>query len=323
MLSFMKILIMLLLLIIALLLLKIHMHKRITGGKPSDEVNRINVWDKYPVTFKQTIQKKYSAMLTINDIPEPPETLIYDPAVNIGRTVHIGQLKLLLVEIEFLTKYYNPNRNTLLIYAGSAPGRTQDIINYLFPKLHSFLIDPATHSFDGVWHAIKFEKNMDNIVSTIQKDLNKSNLVDNDQSHNFYILEDLFTDELAIELGSLDRTNLDILFMSDIRTRINTERDYPTNLDILWNSSQQYNWVNFIKPNAYSLKFHPYYNFDPITMDEKYSFILKDLETSKKFGIDFLDDYDHKKIQVSGFRYLSSGISWRSIFGNSIYWSQY
>lgn len=69
-----------------------------------------------------------------------------------------------------------------------------------------------------------------------------------------FFINDYFTNKTAEVLNKLGST----LFNSDIRTN-NDEDDYPSNLEIVWNSSQQLNWISILKPIAYMLKFRvPY-----------------------------------------------------------------
>ena len=60
-------------------------------------------------------------------------------------TVHWGQRKLILSEIEFLTKYYNNNTKIKLIciYIGAAPGTHLALICELFPLIQFICIDPS------------------------------------------------------------------------------------------------------------------------------------------------------------------------------------
>lgn len=57
---------------------------------------------------------------------------------------HNGQRKLLLTEIEFMSK--SPE---FIIYAGSAPNEHMPILLYMFPKHKFLLVDPNYHTFDS------------------------------------------------------------------------------------------------------------------------------------------------------------------------------
>lgn len=57
-------------------------------------------------------------------------------------TVHWGQRKLLLSEIEFLTLYSEPG--ITVVYAGAAPGTHIGYLSRLFPEVSRFvLVDPS------------------------------------------------------------------------------------------------------------------------------------------------------------------------------------
>jgi hypothetical protein len=58
--------------------------------------------------------------------------------------IHWGQRKLLLSEIEFLTKFSVPGATVL--YAGAAPGTHTLYLIELFPELKFVLVDPAPFS---------------------------------------------------------------------------------------------------------------------------------------------------------------------------------
>ncbi len=62
------------------------------------------------------------------------------------RNIHVGWLKLLLTEIQFLTKYSSTiNDPAICVYAGSAPATKIPRLNQLFPGTKFILIDPNEH----------------------------------------------------------------------------------------------------------------------------------------------------------------------------------
>lgn len=63
-------------------------------------------------------------------------------------TVHNGQVKLLLSEIQFLTNNLeNVNSTAYVIYAGSAPGNKNIHLSKLFPNVKFIFVDPEEHFF--------------------------------------------------------------------------------------------------------------------------------------------------------------------------------
>lgn len=71
----------------------------------------------------------------------------------------------------------------------------------------------------------------------------------NKTSYRFYIIENMFTNELADKLAALKGP---VYFVSDIRT---STGDMPTDYDICLNSAMMYNWLARLKPTRFMLKF--------------------------------------------------------------------
>ena len=88
------------------------------------------------------VLKKYDNELVIrsSEIPENvPYTALYGVKTD-KRGIHIGQRKLLMNEIEFMSMVY-PGYD-LVIYAGYAPSEKFTVLADLFPKTKFLLIDP-------------------------------------------------------------------------------------------------------------------------------------------------------------------------------------
>ncbi len=99
-------------------------------------------------------------------------------------TIHWGQRKLLLSEIEFLTIIGRRGlEGATVVYAGAAPGTHMGFLAGLFPGVKFILVDPAPF--------------------TVR------------ETSQITIIQDLFTDELARSLKEKHET---IYFISDIRT---------------------------------------------------------------------------------------------------------
>jgi hypothetical protein len=77
----------------------------------------------------------------------------------------------------------------------------------------------------------------------------------------FYIVEDLFTDDLARAIAQCAHTIArPILFISDIRTRAE-DAGNPTDYDIVINNMMQHMWAHIMQPTACMLKFRtPFFN---------------------------------------------------------------
>ena len=171
---------------------------------------------------------------------------------------HIGQRKLLLTEIQFLTN----KKSGVVVYAGSAPGNHIPVLLKIFPnKFKWILIDPNFHYFKG--NKEYLYQNPEAITSTYpKKDMmeyfpamqtkiniskNKSQLsmkrfydLPDDwlkprltkAKDTVYIIQDYISDTLAHKLHDLGVQ--DCYYISDLRTTF-FDKDGPTDGDMLLN----------------------------------------------------------------------------------------
>lgn len=133
--------------------------------------------------------------------------------------IHWGQRKLLMTEIEFLTKYGHLSEE--VVYAGAAPGTHIKYLSSLFPSHQFYLYDPAPFS-----NTLKDIKNI--------------------ELHQL-----LFTDKIA---EKWERSG--VLFISDIRSAdpdIMEEDEVEEN--VKKDMSSQLHWCKIIQPAMCSLKF--------------------------------------------------------------------
>lgn len=134
---------------------------------------------------------------------------------------HWGQRKLLLSEIEFLT-LHGEEENSLVVYAGAAPGTHIAFLSELFPHLHFLCVDPGEFK-----------------VSPTER---------------ITIRQEFFTDEIVEEL--LREEQRPILFISDIRTgNYKAQSDAQVEKAIRFDQELQKNWVLQLRPKASMLKF--------------------------------------------------------------------
>jgi len=131
-------------------------------------------------------------------------------------TMHWGQRKLLMTEIDFLTQY--SKENDLVLYVGAAPAIHTPLLSKLFPTLKFILIDPMKFSIH--------------------------------ETDNIKIRKEYFTDEKAKEF-----IGRDFLFICDIRVS-NDEKNYkPTEDEVKLDMIIQQKWVEIMKPRFSILKF--------------------------------------------------------------------
>lgn len=131
-------------------------------------------------------------------------------------TEHWGQRKLLLTEIEFLTKYGCEEKFTV-IYAGAAPGSHINYLSSLFPSLDFILIDDKEF----------LVKKSDNILIRAEK----------------------FTRDLAKRYAD---SSLKIIFICNVRTfraQADGQNDGTEDME------NQLEWYKIMKPHASLLNF--------------------------------------------------------------------
>lgn len=147
-------------------------------------------------------------------------------------TVTWGQRKLMLVEIEFFSIYWDREKVPYpkVVYAGAAPGKHIEYLAELFPDFEFFLWDPQPFQLA--------------------------------ESKKIHIFQDYFTEETAQKWTNRE----DVFFISDIRTanyRVMTPVD--NELAIISDLNLQKKCHNIIKPVYSLLKFRLPYNY-PETM---------------------------------------------------------
>jgi hypothetical protein len=90
--------------------------------------------------------------------------------------------------------------------------------------------------------------------------------------------------------------DLDSYFISDIRTDF--EDSIPADPDLVWNNSQQLNWISILNPKGCMLKFKtPYFNYDIDSFKKALSKPLfkNDIDYSLSKGFDFVNNYINKQ----------------------------
>jgi predicted RNA methylase len=146
------------------------------------------------------------------------------------RSLHWGQRKLLLTEIDFLTRV--GANDEIVIYAGAADGRHIPLLLDLFPLIKFHLYDPRPFNT-----ALFRHKDRIFINPYYEKEEIKSD------ERGF------FTDRVAQWYKNNEETrNQKILFVSDIRTE-------AIESEVLRNQQQQMEWIGIMKPEYSMFKF--------------------------------------------------------------------
>lgn len=248
--------------------------------------------------------------ITLDDIPAE---IPYQPGLTFYKTsVHIGQRKLFMNEVQFCTRvtrdiipaeFQNTPHKYLVVYVGSAPSNKGALLAKLFPSIKFIFVDPNT--FDiytkglapsiKVWSGYKKRNTADECDDIVRQ------ISDSDFQIN--IINDLMTMNLARAISTHYPSNY---FISDIRT--NAWDDIPDAIDILWNNAQQLNWMMVINPVLSMLKFrHPFYTQSNTSFYEasQREPLRSDFEMAKANGVDFIGNYAKRTLEYfDGTEYL-------------------
>jgi ubiquinone/menaquinone biosynthesis C-methylase UbiE len=156
---------------------------------------------------------------------------------DIKTTMHWGQRKLLLSEIEFLTLFYqsdtykqNPEKPIYIIYAGASPGTHIKYLWTLFPEVFFVLYDPR--EFDPILNC------------------------NGAQSQHIHTHVQLFLDETASEWQSINHQDKHVLLVSDIRTaEPETMKPDEVERHIYQDNQLQKQWWQIMEPAMAMFKF--------------------------------------------------------------------
>lgn len=278
--------------------------------------------------------------MTLSDVP----FIVSVHAAKSLQNRHHGQRKLLLVEIQLLTKVienqrkFGDERPILMIYAGAAPCMHFGKLMELFPQVKFLLVDPneflifvnqellyknndprivylESHSHDD--YELPGIKKMIRGIDGQLYDKKRMKFFDNpdiivdhiyESQEQAYIIENYFTNELAT---ALKNDKFYTVFMSDIRTNSLDDSDKngnPREIDVLWNTAQMFNWTCLMEPDCISHKHRVIYLNTELGIPADY--MNDDFELSKTFGIDFVENIKKCKFAFfAGTEYLQPWIS--------------
>jgi cap2 methyltransferase len=190
-------------------------------------------------------------------------------------TIHWGQRKLLLSEIEFFTLIGEKGlRDAVVVYAGAAPGTHISYLASLFPYVSFILVDPAPFS----------------IVPT----------------GKIEILQELFTDELARDLRqAFDK----IYFISDIRTADpDRHNEFQIETKVKHDMQAQMKWHRLLRSRRSMLKFRLPWDFSrSVYLDGDIYLPVWGPQTTTECRLitgpdpDAVRVYDHKKYEEQMF----------------------
>ena len=257
-----------------------------------------------------------------------------DPALPKNR--HIGQRKLFLNEMQFLTRIVKESTPTLVVYAGGAPSNKAAFLAEMFPRAIFALVDPNPFVVfpptrwnkdspfgpsdtlpkmlvfgseeDGTRrHKIlagvkKVRAKYGEMVGRITGDAS-SDSPEEDPRERIFLFNTFYVPEHSAVIREVFK-DARIMFMSDIRTSID-DTSSPGDVDICWNTAQQYVWTAILRAEASMLKWrHPHRNPEDSSMDSPHRFTQEDfrLAAAGKYRdeaghdheftpVDFIADY--------------------------------
>lgn len=288
-------------------------------------ITSTDIWASMPPATAD-IYSGTNASISLENL-HGPEMKYEDTSKLLKMSLHLGQLKLFLSEIQFLTYCLeDENRPAYCVYAGSSPSHKGFYFSELFPNVKFILIDPHEHYIMDSPEDQYSEKNIDRILYFTAAEGNRyglknrpinmiggrcerqkralpTNLAEiiTSSPQRLFVIEDLMTSELSKQLGELKG---DILFISDIRT---ASAGSPKDIDILWDSAMMYNWIHHLKPKVFMLKFRPPYNIG--TKIKPLSYMESAFSEAKELGLDLLDNYS-----AGGFYYFKPQTIWLQAF---------
>lgn len=253
-----------------------------------------------PFLDKYKPGKIYPAAITVDDIPE---SIPYVRDAGLPRNgLHLGQRKLALSEIQFLTEH----PCEYLIYAGSSPSNKIYFIANLFPKTRFILVDPRKPGIFIDEKRTVYDSNDTSIsddihadFATIDHSMPGDDMIEYIKGHSarIFTIKGYFNNGLAAKLAPLGAN-----FISDIRSISERHDIGPRDIDVLWNMAQQYNWMRILEPPMSCVKFRQVF-YEPDAMEYLMENVHKDFyrvvfeKSANDFDLDFIEDYKNKKLR--------------------------
>lgn len=140
---------------------------------------------------------------------------------------HQGQLKLLMGEVEFLTKH--GDKGNVVVYVAGAPGHHTPYLAKLFPNHQFFLYDPAPFGID--------------------------------ETDRIHLFQTFFTDELAEEWGPAGKLRAEfapgdsgVLLINDIRSATESMTGAEFEERVKSDNDAQARWYRIVRPAAAMIK---------------------------------------------------------------------
>jgi hypothetical protein len=293
--------------------------KLVTGKK--------NAWE---TTIKKELEiLPNSITKIITEVNEIQKILPYKRGMkNYIPSCHLGQRKLLMMTLNFLTNIYsNKHQKMNVLYVGSAPNFYGAFVSDLFPTIKFFFIDPNIHRIrkkgfksSFIYLCVSEQNNSKEVIRIYSleirkvfsglrinpsiKHISQTNLniiiktdifwnFVNNTDYNIYIMETFFTKELANIFAGKN-----IYFMSDIRSDFLHNKDklsYSSEADVVVNLTQQALWVKIMKPVYSLLKFRCPFIFEKFEVKQLPAFVISDLKEAEEKKLPIINLYNEGK----------------------------
>lgn len=204
---------------------------KINNMNIDEKLSFLNTYSKLNIHCAQNPEAKWVLEDPVEtwSVNLPKSTYTYNPKQN-NTSIHWGQRKLLLTEVDFLTQFKkdNPKQNNYtFIYAGGAPGIHTPYLSDLFPEFNFILIDPSPFNIE--------------------------------ENNKIKLINDYFTDDMAHKFSeSYDN----IIFCSDIRSFGNKTCQIEKQKCVDNDNISQLKWHHILNSKKSILKFRIPYNFN-------------------------------------------------------------
>lgn len=197
------------------------------------------------MTFDDVLKQEYKQLQDhtqhvreINDLwvkaalhvsPHDFRALYRERPCEVRPQVHIGQLKLFLSELQFLTEFSSLTESTRVVYAGAADGRHIAYLAQLMPNLNFHLFDPRPFSPELT--------GLSNVVCMT----GTAGWFDKEKAKGYHALRGWSQEPL--------------LFISDIRTGDHVDPTCDFNAACGRDMQMQMEWIRIMKPDVSMSKF--------------------------------------------------------------------
>jgi hypothetical protein len=169
-------------------------------------------------------------------------------------TVHIGQLKLFISEVNFFNMFLEDTDDALCVYAGAAPGIHIPFLSKMFPMVTFHLYDPSKFGIEQTDKIRLFQEPFTNQTADKYKDRNVYFFSDI-RTVNRDVLKEKALKERGIQY-TVKNGKIELLSQFEEGETIDEQVLEQAENDIQADNEMQKEWVEIMKPKECLLKFH-------------------------------------------------------------------